>query len=264
VTQASAAAARAGSLLNAGKVTVEAITCSIEAEACDNCGICADICPYGAITVDRKAKTPAQVVEAACAGCGTCGAACPHGAIAMRHFTDDQIGAQIDAILANAPREKVVVFACNWCSYAGGDTAGVGRMQYAPSGRLIRTMCSGRVSEEFVLRAFRKGAPIVLVSGCHFADCHYIDANRQTVKRVYRLWNKLERWGVRPERLQLEWISAAEGGKFQKTMNEMETLRAAVSDEEITQTMEILTAQEEKQRRKRRARAAKHGKTVGV
>jgi heterodisulfide reductase subunit A len=264
VTQASAAAARAGSLLNAGKVTVEAITCAIDTDLCDACGLCADVCPYGAINVDRKAKTPARVVEAACAGCGTCGAACPYGAISMRHFTDTQIGAQIDAILSHEPQDKVVVFACNWCSYAGGDTAGVGRMQYAPSCRLIRTMCSGRVSEDFVLRAFRKGAPVVLVSGCHFADCHYIDANRQTVKRVYRLWNKLERWNIRPERLQLEWISAAEGSKFQKTMDEMETLRRTVSTEEVNHTIEVLTGQEEKQRKKRRTRAAKHGKTVGV
>lgn len=137
-------------------------------------------------------------------------------------------------------------------------------MQYAPSCRVIRTMCSGRVDEDFVLRAFRKGAPVVLVSGCHFADCHYIDANRQTVKRVYRLWNKLERWSVRPERLQLEWISAAEGSKFQKTMDEMEALRSTVTEEEITRTVEVLTEQETKQARKRRARAAKHGKTVGV
>jgi heterodisulfide reductase subunit A len=264
VTQASAAAARAGALLNAGKVTVEAITCTVDGELCNACGVCAEVCPYGAITVDKQVKTPASVVEAACAGCGTCGAACPTGAITMRHFTDAQIGAQIDSILQHDPRDKVVVFACNWCSYAGGDTAGIGRMQYAPSCRLIRTMCSGRVDEDFVLRAFRKGAPVVLVSGCHFADCHYIDANRQTVKRVYRLWNKLERWDIRPERLQLEWISAAEGSKFQRTMDEMEALRSTVTEEEIARTVEVLTEQEAKQARKRRARAAKHGKTVGV
>ena len=101
-------------------------------------------------------------------------------------------------------------------------------------------MCSGRVDEDFVLRSFWRGAPIVLVSGCHFADCHYIDANRQTVLRVERLWDKLERWGIRPERLQLEWISAAEGQKFAKVMREVEEMRQQVTTEEVAATREIL------------------------
>ena len=257
VTQAGAAAARAGALLNAGKVTVESITCSIDQDICNACGMCVSVCPYGAITADKKANIKASVVEAACAGCGTCGAACPFEAITMRHFTDTQIVSQIDTLLMEKQREKVIVFACNWCSYAGGDTAGISRMQYAASCRLIRTMCSGRVDEDFVLRAFRKGAPVVLVSGCHFADCHYIDANRQTVKRMYRLWNYIEKRGIRPERLQLEWISAAEGPKFQRTMNQMEELRQTVTQEEIDHTVEVLTKEWEKKQAKKEKAAAK-------
>ena len=113
----------------------------------------------------------------------------------MRHFTDDQIMAQVRAILSEKTEDTVFVFACNWCSYAGGDMAGISRIQYPASNRVIRTMCSARVSEEMVLEAFRCGAPTVLVSGCHYADCHYINANRQTVKRVQSLWNKLEKAG---------------------------------------------------------------------
>jgi heterodisulfide reductase subunit A len=183
----------------------------------------------------------------------------------MRHFTDHQIVAQIDALLSENSLEKVVVFACNWCSYAGGDTAGISRMQYAASCRLIRTMCSGRVDEDFVLRAFRKGAPVVLMSGCHFADCHYIDANRQTVKRLYRLWKYLEKRKIRPERLQLEWISAAEGPKFQKTMNQMEELRRTVTPEEVEHTMKVLTEEEQKkQAREAKAAARRSQQPVGA
>ena len=120
-----------------------------------------------------------------------------------------------------------------------------------PHNRVVRTMCSARVSEEMVLEAFRCGAPVVLVSGCHFSDCHYIDANRQTVKRVYRLWNYLEKRGIRPERLQLDWISAAEGPKFQKTMNQMEELRQTVTAEEIEHTMKVLAEEEEKKRQRK-------------
>jgi heterodisulfide reductase subunit A len=158
----------------------------------------------------------------------------------MRHFTDEQLVAQVHAILADKPQDKVMVFACNWCSYAGADMAGISRIQYPPTNRVMRTMCSARVSEDMVLEAFRRGAPVVLVSGCHYADCHYINANRQTVQRVQKLWNTLERKGVRPERLQLEWISAAEGQKFAKVMKQMEELRQKVTAEEIAHAMEAL------------------------
>ena len=264
VTQAGAAAARAGALLSAGKVTVESITAVVDEDLCNACGLCAGVCPYGAITADKQSGTKATVVEAACAGCGNCSATCAFGAIAMRHFTDGQVMSQVDALLERDAMEKVIVFACNWCSYAGGDTAGISRMQYPASNRLIRTMCSARVDEEFVLRAFRKGAPVVLVSGCHFSDCHYIDANRQTVRRIYRLWNYLEKRGIRPQRLQLEWISAAEGPKFQQTMRQMEDLRRTVTAEEVAHTVQVLEQEHLKKLARRERRAKRSGDAVEV
>jgi heterodisulfide reductase subunit A len=238
VCQAGAAASRAGALLNAGQIRIEAITSRIDESLCTKCGVCASVCPYGAIT--WKKGQPAVVVEAACAGCGNCGAACKFEAVTMRHFTDEQMVAQVRAVLAEDPQDKVFAFACNWCSYAGGDMAGISRLAYPASNRVVRTMCSARVSEEMVLEAFRCGAPVVLVSGCHYADCHYINANRQTVKRVQHLWDVLERAGVRPERLQLEWISAAEGQKFAKVMERLEELRRTVTAEEIAHGREAL------------------------
>ena len=67
-----------------------------------------------------------------------------------RHFTDQQIYAQIDAITEEAAETKAVAFCCNWCSYAGADFAGVSRMQYPAPIRIIRTMCSGRISTDFI------------------------------------------------------------------------------------------------------------------
>ena len=236
VTQASAAAARAMRLMNPGRLKVEAVTAEVDQEKCTSCGICAKVCPYHAITVDTRAKTPAKVTVAACAGCGACAAECPQEAITIHHFTDTQIEAQIDAILAENQQDRIVVFACNWCSYAGADFAGVSRMQYPPNARLIRTMCSGRVSEKFIWRCFEKGAPVVLVTGCHLADCHYINANHWTEKRVKKVWRKMERAGLRTERLQLEWISASEGVKWQELMTRCEELRQTVTAEELAKT----------------------------
>ena len=244
VCQAGAAASHVGALLNAGKVKIEAITSVIDEDACTKCGICSGVCPFSAIVWEKGQV--AKVIEAACSGCGNCGAACTFDAITMRHFTDKQIFSQIHSVLAQDQIDKVFCFACNWCSYAGGDMAGISRIKYPASNRVVRTMCSARVSEEMVLEAFRCGAAVVLVSGCHFADCHYINANRQTVERLQKLWNKLEKAGVRPERLQMEWISAAEGQKFAKVMYQMEEWRKTVTQEEIDFTIAALKPKKKK------------------
>ena len=196
VTQASAAASRASILLNKSRFAVEAITAVVDEALCKQCGVCAGVCPFGAIQWEKKQV--ARVISAACAGCGTCAAECKFEAIMMRHFSDQAIYAQIDAILDEDPQDKIVTFACNWCSYAGADTAGVSRLAYPPNARIIRTMCSGRVNPEFVWHAFQKGAPVVLVSGCHYVDCHYMDANRSTTRRLDGLWDGLEKAGLRP------------------------------------------------------------------
>lgn len=251
VTQASAAAARAARIMSPGKITVEAITSRVDEEKCTSCGVCARVCPYHAITVDKKNKRPAVVIKAACAGCGTCAAECPFDAIEMNHFTDSQILSQVDAILDQEPLEKVVCFACNWCSYAGADSAGIARLNYPPNIRLIRTMCSGRVDEKFIWKAFKAGAPVVLLSGCHFGDCHYIDANHWTKKRVEKIWKKMEKWGLRKERLQLEWISAAEGVRFSQIMTKMEELRKTVTKKEIAATKKKIADNLKKKKRKK-------------
>jgi len=236
VTQASAAAARASILMAQGKVTVEAITSRVIEELCNGCGVCTRVCPYNAITVNEEIKK-AETIEAACAGCGTCGAECPYNAIIMSHFTDDQIYAQIEAATEQDADKKIVAFCCNWCSYAGADFAGVSRMQYPSSVRIIRTMCSGRVSRKFVERAFQRGAATVLVAGCHLGDCHYINANYQTKKRIEKLWKKMERLGLNKNRLQLAWISAAEGERFTSKIKEMQEIVDKVGKEEIEKTV---------------------------
>jgi len=239
VTQASAAAARAGILMAKGRVTAEAITPQLITENCTACGLCARVCPYNAISVDKERKKT-EIIEAACTGCGTCGAECPFDALIMRNFTDEQIYAQIDAATEQAAEKKIVTFCCNWCSYAGADFAGVSRMQYPANVRIIRTMCSGRVAPKFVERTFARGTAAVLVSGCHLGDCHYINANYQTKRRVEKLWKKMERLGLTKDRLQLAWFTAAEGEKFASKIKEMQEIVKSVSKEEIEKSKALL------------------------
>jgi F420-non-reducing hydrogenase iron-sulfur subunit len=118
-------------------------------------------------------------------------------------------------------RPKIVGFLCNWCSYAGADLAGVSRVQYPPSLRIVRVMCSGRVDPVFILEAFRSGADGVLVAGCHPGDCHYLSGNYKTENRVLLLKKVLGQLGLEPERLRLEWVSASEGDRFATIVKSM-------------------------------------------
>ena len=115
---------------------------------------------------------------------------------------------------------RVVVFACNWCSYAGADTAGTSRIAHSPGFRVIRTMCSGRVNTTHVLQAFRMGADGVLVSGCHIGDCHYIFGNHWAIKQFDVTKEMLRMLGLEEGRIRLEWVSAAEGPKWAALIDE--------------------------------------------
>ena len=115
---------------------------------------------------------------------------------------------------------RIVVFTCNWCSYAGADLAGVSRIQYPATTRVVRLMCSGRITSGFILEAFQQGADGVLVTGCHPGDCHYISGNENAVVTVEKTARLLQLLGLESERLRLEWISAAEGARFARIMTE--------------------------------------------
>ena len=117
---------------------------------------------------------------------------------------------------------KIVGFLCNWCAYAGADLAGVSRIQYPPNVRIIRVMCSGRIDPVFVLKALKDGADGVLVAGCHMpSDCHYLSGNFKAQRRVFLMKEVLKQFGIEPERLRVEWVSASEGDRFATVMKEM-------------------------------------------
>jgi heterodisulfide reductase subunit A len=108
VAQASAGAAEALSLIDRGKVEIEAATAVVDDEHCSGCKICLALCPYNAITFDEE-KTVAEISDILCKGCGVCVAACPSGAITGRHFTDQQIVAEIEGLLADVKPPLVAV-----------------------------------------------------------------------------------------------------------------------------------------------------------
>lgn len=214
VTQASAAAGRIKSLLSQREFHVEPLYAFVDDQKCSKCGICAIRCPYNAISLDKERKDPAHINPILCKGCGTCSADCPMDAITMTNFTDAMILHQIDIALRNNALGKVIIFACNWCSYAGADLTGTNRIQYPTNTRIIRTMCSGRVDIRFIKYCFEHGAGAVMLTGCHPQDCHYISGNRFAQEREKKIRNWMKENNISDDRFIIEWISAAEGKKF--------------------------------------------------
>ena len=115
----------------------------------------------------------------------------------------------------------IAVFSCHYCSYAAADLAGSSRIQYPPNIRVIKIPCTGRVSVNHILRALECGADGVYVAGCLEGTCHFISGNFKAKQRVEHTKKLLSEINVEPERVQMYFMSAAEGAKFANVAKEM-------------------------------------------
>jgi len=122
---------------------------------------------------------------------------------------------------------QIMCFLCKWCTSSAADAAGTSRLHHAPNNINMRVMCSSRVDPQHILYAFKEGADGVFLGGCHPGDCHYVEGNYKTLRRITLFKTILQDLGIDPKRLRLEWISAAEGKKYAATMDEFtEQIRA--------------------------------------
>lgn len=253
VSSGLATASRAGRILHSDEWEIEPIIAQVWEDRCvmaqgKVCGVCARACPYGAIVIEEGKA--ASVTVAKCHGCGGCVAECPHNAITQMHFTDAQVLAQMRALLADKPEEKIFAFRCHWCSYGGADLAGTSHFDYSANERGIRVMCSARMDPDFLYEAYRLGAGAVLYSGCHPQDCHYITGQKVGATRAERLAKIFEKMEMTPGRFRVEWISAAEGDKYARVINELQQVINDIPHDQLRQEIERLKPEMEKRARR--------------
>ncbi|UCD39487.1 MAG: hydrogenase iron-sulfur subunit [Candidatus Bathyarchaeota archaeon] len=224
ITQAYATASRAGIPMALKKVKAGAVKATVDKNICVNCDACVVSCIFNAVEAGPFGLP--NIVEANCKGCGVCAAECPMAAMQLKHFTDQQIVAAIEALFRSKKpvsstesfEPTVLCFACQWCSYGAADLAGVSRIQYPPNIRIIRVPCSGRVDVLHVLKAFQNGADGVIITGCLIGDCHYTDGNVKAKDRVDVMKKSLGALGIDSNRLEIDFASSSEGRKFATMM----------------------------------------------
>lgn len=218
------AAARALRYLSTGRIVSEGPPARVVETLCIGCGTCVESCPFQAISmVDRDgALSLSSIDESLCKGCGNCTVVCPAKAIVMEPYTDRQLIAQIEAVLAEKPDGELrsIGLMCEWSGYAAADLAGAEGRQYPPQMRIIRLGCSARFDPYLVLWAFLRGADGVLLGACDPGMCHYVEGNERAEARVDGLRKMLKEAGFDPRRLRLEWFRPDDAEKFVEVVKE--------------------------------------------
>jgi F420-non-reducing hydrogenase iron-sulfur subunit len=119
---------------------------------------------------------------------------------------------------------QIIVFLCNWCSYESADAAGRAGLPYPHETKIVRVMCTGRIDPRFILRAFKNGADGVLVLGCRPGECHYKEGNLHARRRLVLMKKLVPQFGIEPERLAYDWISATDHRKLVEIIDQVHEL----------------------------------------
>mgnify|MGYP000262407623 CR=1 FL=1 len=143
---------------------------------------------------------------------------------------------------SNRFEPQIVAFCCKYCAYAAADLAGSMRLDYPPNLKIVQLPCSGRVDMLHLLKAIEEGADGVCVAGCLEGECHFVEGNLKTRKKVEAVKKALASAGVEPQRVEMFNLSSAMGPRFAEIATEMtETVRGLGP----TPVVQGLTAEQE-------------------
>ena len=191
-----ATASKVTTFLGKGEISVSPEVAFVIPEKCTLCGVCVGQCPTNAINMGKKAVT---VDSISCIGCGVCVPACPEGAIDLKHNTESQLIAQIQAVSSQGETfPRIVGFIEKKTAYGSADLGGQNRRAYPPEIRLMGVPSAGRLGTKHLLHAFAAGADgVLLIEG----DDSLFTAE-QLRERVIQMKKELAKFGVESLRLQ--------------------------------------------------------------
>jgi coenzyme F420-reducing hydrogenase delta subunit/ferredoxin len=210
--------------------TAEGTTATIDNDICSTCGLCLSVCKAEAISFasgNEEGKKEAAIDKIKCKGCGLCISTCPSLAISQKEgfgVSLSELNSKVDVFLTTNNGVKLVVFCCNWSIYPGLQLSTSPTLIKTPFG-IVVTMCSGRVTPELILKAFKEGAWGVMISGCPPGECEH-DGNYKIMRRVLLLRKLLKQLNINPNRIKIDWFSNKESEKMKQAVeNFIEELR---------------------------------------
>ncbi|MHA2133955.1 MAG: hydrogenase iron-sulfur subunit [Candidatus Thorarchaeota archaeon] len=235
VTDAQAAALMIHNELQSGHIEKVARGAVVIDDDCVGCSLCAQQCPRGVPLMieetdpesedeEQKFVFKARIDTLNCHACGVCQSLCPSGATQLNFLTNEQLWAEIDAVLDGAGSDYPITlcFYCEECAVSTIDIVGMRKMGYPASTRLIPVPCAGRISIVDLLKAFESGASTVMVAACETDRCHIAGTGNEIAQvQVDVAQEILTAIGWRGERLGMYRMFSAEPERFTDAINEM-------------------------------------------
>lgn len=210
-------------------VPAEKVYALVNERKCNGCEICYTVCDKDAITmvpdVHGRVASISSVDKDKCWGCGVCVTSCPVHAMDMTIYSNKEMVAQLDAFIENMRKDKlnVLVLSCHWCAYPAADEAGKQRIKIDPHFRSIRTLCSGRVDPDWILKAITSGVDGVLLLGGKPHACHFESGNMRTMSRMKLIKLLLSQTGLHDNRFHVEWMDPADPVRYAQVVNDFIT-----------------------------------------
>lgn len=205
---------------------VSKVYAMVDEDRCNGCEICYTVCDKGAISMvpdpsGRVSKIAHPEIDK-CWGCGVCVTSCPVNVMDMTVYSNEQLEGQVDAFLErlNPDRTNALVFACHWCAYQAADAAGSKGLAIDPDFRIVRSLCSGRIDPDWVLKAVSKGADGVLLLGGKPNQCHFKSGNIRTMSRMKLIKLLMDQMGLDGHRFRVEWVNPEEPDEYARVVNE--------------------------------------------
>ena len=193
-------------------------------QQCTSCGRCTQECPFGALELNEK-RNPVLNTNR-CRRCGICMGACPVQIISFTDYSVDMLASMIKAVeIPEGDEEKprILALACENDAYPALDMAGINRLQYPASVRVIPVRCLGSVNSILIADAMSRGFDGVALLGCKPGEdyqCHFIRGSELLQTRMGNVQETLERLALESERVKVMELAISESDRIPAMLEE--------------------------------------------
>ena len=198
---------------------------------CTSCGRCTQECPFGALELNEK-KNPVLNTNR-CRRCGICMGACPVQIISFNDYSVDMLSSMIRAVEipeGDDEKPRILALACENDAYPALDMAGINRLTWPASVRVIPVRCLGSVNSILIADAVSRGFDGVALLGCKPGEdyqCHFIRGSELLDTRMDNVRETLGRLALEPERVKVMEVAISDGDKLPAMLAEfVDVIRA--------------------------------------